>query len=37
VAFITGAGFGIARSASQIFIREGVKVAIAEIKPESPD
>jgi NAD(P)-dependent dehydrogenase (short-subunit alcohol dehydrogenase family) len=34
VAFITGAGSGIARAASQIFTREGAKVAIAEIKPE---
>ncbi|MBI3757658.1 MAG: SDR family oxidoreductase [Deltaproteobacteria bacterium] len=34
VAFITGAGSGIARAASQIFTREGAKVVIAEIKPE---
>jgi NAD(P)-dependent dehydrogenase (short-subunit alcohol dehydrogenase family) len=34
VAFITGAGSGIARSASQIFTQEGAKVVIAELKPE---
>ncbi len=34
VAFITGAGSGIARSAAQIFAREGAKVVIAELKPE---
>ncbi|HXG18843.1 MAG TPA: SDR family oxidoreductase [Methylomirabilota bacterium] len=34
VAFITGAGSGIARSAAQIFTREGAKVVIAELKPE---
>jgi len=34
VAFITGAGSGIARAAAQIFAREGAKVVIAEIKPE---
>ncbi len=34
VAFITGAGSGIARSAAELFTREGAKVAIAELKPE---
>jgi len=34
VAFITGAGSGIARSAAQIFTREGAQVVIAELKPE---
>ena len=34
VAFITGAGSGIARTAAQIFAREGAKVVIAELKPE---
>jgi len=34
VAFITGAGSGIARAASRIFTREGAKVVIAELKPE---
>src|SRR5262245_4730063 len=34
VAFITGAGSGIARAAAGIFAREGARVAIAEIKPE---
>ena len=34
VAFITGAGSGIARAASHIFTREGAKVVIAELKPE---
>jgi len=34
VAFITGAGSGIARAASQIFTREGAKVVIAELKPD---
>jgi NAD(P)-dependent dehydrogenase (short-subunit alcohol dehydrogenase family) len=34
VAFITGAGSGIARAAAAIFAREGAKVVIAEIKPE---
>ena len=33
VAFITGAGSGIARSAARIFTQEGAKVAIAELKP----
>jgi len=34
VAFITGAGSGIARAATYIFAREGAKVVIAELKPE---
>ena len=34
VAFITGAGSGIARAAAGIFAREGARVVIAEIKPE---
>ena len=34
VAFITGAGSGIARSAAQMFAEEGAKVAIAEIKDD---
>jgi len=34
VAFITGAGSGIARSAAQLFTKEGAKVVIAELKPE---
>ena len=34
VAFITGAGSGIARSAARIFTQEGAKVVIAELKPE---
>src|SRR5215467_2629455 len=34
VAFITGAGSGIARAASHIFTREGAKVVIAELKSE---
>ena len=34
VVFITGAGSGIARVASQIFTREGAKVVIAELRPE---
>jgi NAD(P)-dependent dehydrogenase (short-subunit alcohol dehydrogenase family) len=34
VAFITGAGSGIAREATRLFTREGAKVVIAEIKPE---
>jgi NAD(P)-dependent dehydrogenase (short-subunit alcohol dehydrogenase family) len=34
VAFITGAGSGIARAAALLFAREGARVAIAEIKPE---
>ena len=34
VAFITGAGSGIARAASHLFTREGAKVVIAELNPE---
>ena len=34
VAFITGAGSGIARAAALLFTQEGAKVAIAELKPE---
>jgi NAD(P)-dependent dehydrogenase (short-subunit alcohol dehydrogenase family) len=34
VAFITGAGSGIARSAAHLFTREGAKVVIAELNPE---
>jgi NAD(P)-dependent dehydrogenase (short-subunit alcohol dehydrogenase family) len=34
VAFITGAGSGIAREAARLFTREGAKVVIAELKPE---
>lgn len=34
VAFITGAGSGIARAAAGIFAREGAKVVIAELKSE---
>src|SRR5262245_26735687 len=34
VAFITGAGSGIARAAALLFTHEGAKVAIAELKPE---
>lgn len=34
VAFITGAGSGIARAAAYLFAREGAKVVIAELKPE---
>ncbi len=34
VAFITGAGSGIARAAAHIFTREGAKVVIAELNPE---
>lgn len=34
VAFITGAGSGIARAAARIFAREGAGVAIAELKPD---
>jgi NAD(P)-dependent dehydrogenase (short-subunit alcohol dehydrogenase family) len=34
VAFITGAGSGIARAAARIFTQEGAKVVIAELKPE---
>lgn len=34
VAFITGAGSGIARAAALLFAREGARVAIAELKRE---
>ena len=34
VAFISGAGSGIARAAALLFAREGAKVVIAEIKPD---
>jgi len=34
VAVITGAGSGIARAAARIFVREGAKVAVAEINTE---
>jgi NAD(P)-dependent dehydrogenase (short-subunit alcohol dehydrogenase family) len=34
VAFITGAGAGIARAAALMFAREGARIAIAEIRPE---
>lgn len=34
VAFITGAGSGIARAAARIFAREGASVVIAELKEE---
>jgi NAD(P)-dependent dehydrogenase (short-subunit alcohol dehydrogenase family) len=34
VAFITGAGSGIARAAAQLFAQEGAKVVIAELKQE---
>ena len=34
VAFITGAGSGIARAAAVLFTQEGAKVVIAELKPE---
>jgi NAD(P)-dependent dehydrogenase (short-subunit alcohol dehydrogenase family) len=34
VAFITGAGSGIARAAARLFAHEGAKVVIAELKPE---
>jgi NAD(P)-dependent dehydrogenase (short-subunit alcohol dehydrogenase family) len=34
VAFITGAGSGIARAAARLFAQEGARVAIAEINPE---
>src|SRR5437763_15467312 len=33
VAFITGAGSGIARAAARMFAHEGARVAIAELKP----
>lgn len=35
VAFITGAGAGIAKASALAFIREGAKVALAEINPAS--
>jgi NAD(P)-dependent dehydrogenase (short-subunit alcohol dehydrogenase family) len=35
VAFITGAGSGIARAASRLFAREGARVAIVEINAEA--
>ncbi len=35
VAFITGAGVGIGRSAAILFAEEGARVAIAEINPET--
>jgi NAD(P)-dependent dehydrogenase (short-subunit alcohol dehydrogenase family) len=34
VAFITGAGSGIARAAARLFAREGASVVISELKPE---
>src|SRR5262249_39603383 len=34
VAFITGAGSGIARAAARLFAHEGAKVVLAELKPE---
>jgi len=34
VAFITGAGSGIAKSAAQIFAKEGAKIVIAEIQDD---
>ena len=34
VAFITGAGSGIARAAARLFAQEGARVVIAELKPE---
>jgi len=34
VAFITGAGSGIARAAARLFAAEGARIAIAELKPE---
>ena len=34
VAFITGAGSGIARAAARLFAQEGAKVVIAELKPD---
>src|SRR5580704_11249269 len=34
IAFITGAGSGIARAAARIFAREGARVVIAEINSE---
>ena len=35
VAFITGAGSGIGRTASELFAAEGARVVVAEIDPES--
>lgn len=35
VAFITGAGAGIARAAAELFAREGAAVALAEIDPKT--
>lgn len=35
VAFITGAGAGIAKVASQLFAREGAKIAVIELNPET--
>jgi NAD(P)-dependent dehydrogenase (short-subunit alcohol dehydrogenase family) len=34
VAFITGAGSGIARAAARLFAQEGARIASAEIKPD---
>lgn len=34
IAFITGAGSGIARAAARLFANEGAKVVIAELNPE---
>jgi NAD(P)-dependent dehydrogenase (short-subunit alcohol dehydrogenase family) len=34
VAFITGAGSGIARAAARLFAQEGARVVVAELKPE---
>jgi hypothetical protein len=34
VAFITGAGSGIARAAARLFAQEGARIGIAELKPE---
>jgi NAD(P)-dependent dehydrogenase (short-subunit alcohol dehydrogenase family) len=34
VAFISGAGSGIARAAARLFAQEGARVVIAELKPE---
>jgi NAD(P)-dependent dehydrogenase (short-subunit alcohol dehydrogenase family) len=34
VAFITGAGSGIARAAARLFAHEGARVVIAELRPE---